>query len=182
MLQVLYIYESMAGYGLIILRSLGWCMFIYSTFFTLKHYPEKGGFYYPYFSYYTLWFVAGPCIILIANHIIADWVREKVKSEPQKKFRHSNHNFFYLLLQVVISVEHFVIFSGHIVFLMLTRPSAHNKNFPYHVRTTQIGIMEAMTTNTHLGPNTLDHFVNGGSYGVSAPATGMYYITLQQGH
>jgi len=117
--QVLYIYESMAGYGLIILRSVGWCMFIYSTFFTLKHYPEKGGFYYPYFSYYTLWFVAGPCIILIANHIIADWVREKV----------------------VISVEHFVIFSGHIVFLMLTRPSAHNKNFPYHVRTTQIGIM-----------------------------------------
>ena len=59
---------------------------------------------------------------------------------------------------------------------MLTRPSAHNKNFPYHVRTTQIGIMEAMTTNTHLGPNTLDHFVNGGSYGVSAPATGKYTV------
>ena len=77
--QVLYIYESIAGYGLIILRSVGWCMFIYSTFFTLKHYPEKGGFYYPFFSFYTLWFVAGPCIIIIANHIIAEWVREKVR-------------------------------------------------------------------------------------------------------
>jgi hypothetical protein len=53
-------------------------MFIYSTFFTLKHYPEKGGFYYPFFSFYTLWFVSGPCIIIIANHIIAQWVREKV--------------------------------------------------------------------------------------------------------
>ena len=71
-------------------------------------------------------------------------------------------------------MEHFVIFCGHFVFLILTRPSAHNKNFPYHVRTTQIGIMQAMATNTNLGPNTLDHFANGGSYGVSAPATGKY--------
>ena len=76
--QVLYIYESIAGYGLIVLRTIGWCMFIYSTFFTLKHYPDKGGFYYPYFSFYTLWFVASPCIIIIANHIIAEWVRQKV--------------------------------------------------------------------------------------------------------
>ena len=34
--------------------------------------------------------------------------------------------------------------------------------------------MQAMATNTNLGPNTLDHFANGGSYGVSAPATGKY--------
>ena len=47
-------------------------------------------------------------------------------------------------------MEHFVAICGHTVFLVLTRPSAHNKNFPYHVRTTQIGIMEAMT-NTSLG-------------------------------
>lgn len=65
-------------------------------------------------------------------------------------------------------MEHFITVSGHLVFLLLTRPAAHNKNFPYHVRTTQIGIMEAMTTNTSLGPNTLDRFANGGTYGVSA--------------
>ena len=81
----------MAGYGLIILRTVGWCMFIYSTFFTLKHYPEKGGFYYPFFSFYTVWFVTGPCIILIANHIIAEWVREKVINKTQcVKFAHFN--------------------------------------------------------------------------------------------
>ncbi len=72
------------------------------------------------------------------------------------------------LLQVVVSVEHFIVICGHSVFLILTRPAAHNKNFPYHVRTTQIGIMEAMTTGTTLGPNSLDRFANGGTYGVSA--------------
>ena len=78
--EVLYIYQSIAGYGLVLLRSLGWVMFIYSTFFTLKHYPDKGAFYYPFFIFYTFWFCAGPCIIIISNYIIAEWVREKVRS------------------------------------------------------------------------------------------------------
>lgn len=39
--EVLYLYESPAGYALIILRIVAWCMFVYSTIFTLKHYPEK---------------------------------------------------------------------------------------------------------------------------------------------
>ena len=72
-------YSSLAGYGLVLLRTCGWFMFIYSTFFTLKHYPEKGGFYYPFFSFYTLWFVAGPTIIIISNNVIAPWVRAKVR-------------------------------------------------------------------------------------------------------
>ena len=177
---VLYIYESVAGYGLIILRIIGWCMFIYSTFFTLKHYPEKGGFYYPYFSFYTLWFVSGPCIIIIANHIIAEWVREKVKKSILwfNLIFKNVYKVFSASFQVVVSVEHFVVICGHFVFLVLTRPAAQNKNFPYHVRTTQIGIMEAMTTNTSLGPNTLDRFANGGSYEISAPATSMDVFTV----
>lgn len=39
--EVLYLYESFPGYGLIILRLCAWAMFIYSTVFTLKKYPEK---------------------------------------------------------------------------------------------------------------------------------------------
>lgn len=38
---------------------------------------------------------------------------------------------------------------------ILTMPSVANKNFPYHVRTTQIGIMELTGS---LGPNTMDRF------------------------
>ena len=35
-----------------------------------------------------------------------------------------------------------------------------------------------MTTNTSLGPNTLDRFANGGSYEISAPATSMDVFTV----
>ena len=59
-------------------------------------------------------------LIIVSNSNIPLWVREKV----------------------VVSVEHFVVAMGHAFLLVLTRPSAHNKNFPYHVRTTQIGIMQ----------------------------------------
>ncbi|XP_018334964.1 uncharacterized protein LOC108743864 [Agrilus planipennis] len=38
------------------------------------------------------------------------------------------------------------------MFLVLTMPSRANKNFPYHVRTSQIGIMEVA------GPNSPGHF------------------------
>lgn len=55
--EVLYLFESPAGYGLISLRIVAWWMFIYSTIFTLKHYPEKATFYYPFNLVGTLWLV-----------------------------------------------------------------------------------------------------------------------------
>ena len=41
---------------------------------------SQGGFYYPFFCFYTLWFVASPAIIILGNNLIAKWVREKVKN------------------------------------------------------------------------------------------------------
>jgi hypothetical protein len=55
--EVLYIYESPAGYGLIALRLLAWIWFLYAIFFTLKHYPEKSKFYFPFLAFYTIWYV-----------------------------------------------------------------------------------------------------------------------------
>jgi hypothetical protein len=53
--KVLYVYESPAGYGLLVLRFLGWMTFVYGLAFTLKHYPEKNGFYLPFFFFSSLW-------------------------------------------------------------------------------------------------------------------------------
>ena len=138
---------------------VGWIIFLYATCFTLKHYPEKGGFYYPFFGFYTLWFLSGPVIIVLGNNtigncrhsqnldrtweLVADhlikpskgWMRCEVAAAEK-----------WVREKVVVGVEHCVALLGHTVFLVLTRPSAHNKNFPYHVRTTQIGIMEVGAT------------------------------------
>ncbi|RXG69171.1 Transmembrane protein [Armadillidium vulgare] len=104
--EVLYIYESPAGYGLVGLRGIGWIMFL-----------------------------SGPVVIIISNHVIDKWVREKV----------------------VNGVELGITIMGHLFFLFLTRPSAANKNFPYHVRTSQITSMEESSTGRGPG-GTLDNF------------------------
>ncbi|KAJ0182943.1 hypothetical protein K1T71_000919 [Dendrolimus kikuchii] len=148
--EVLYLYESPAGYGLIVLRVTAWCAFAYSTFFTVRKYPEKNMFYCPFFICGTLWFYAGPLFILTANAYIDKWVRESV----------------------VTAVLLFITFSGHIMFLMLTLPVFANKNFPYHVRTTQIGVME-VTGNPDLdsfGHNAY-HPSNGAPQTVIIPLT-----------
>ncbi len=36
-------------------RMISWVWFCYAIFFTLKHYPEKSSFYYPFFIFYTIW-------------------------------------------------------------------------------------------------------------------------------
>ncbi|XP_022251822.1 transmembrane protein 145-like [Limulus polyphemus] len=53
--EVLYIYDSPAGYGLVGMRLVGWSWFVYATVFTLLHYPEKSAFYTKLFLIYTLW-------------------------------------------------------------------------------------------------------------------------------
>uniref|UniRef100_A0A914VVW6 Apple domain-containing protein n=1 Tax=Plectus sambesii TaxID=2011161 RepID=A0A914VVW6_9BILA len=117
--KVTYLFESYPGYGLIALRIFAWVWFCNAAYMTLSRYPEKRGFYLAFLATFTLWFWMGPVSIIIANHVLDDWVREKV----------------------VNGVENAVALYGFGVFLFLTRPSAANTNFPFHVRTTQIGAM-----------------------------------------
>ena len=56
------------------------CKFKYHLFLL------QGGFYYPFFCFYTLWFVASPAIIILGNNLIAKWVREKVETIVQLYF------------------------------------------------------------------------------------------------
>ncbi|KAM6298476.1 transmembrane protein 145 [Podargus strigoides] len=115
--QVLYTYESPAGYGLIALQALAFLWFCAAVLLTLKRVPERQRFYLPFFAAYTLWFFAVPVTALVANFGIPKWAREKIVNGIQL----GTHLY------------------AHGVFLVMTRPSAANKNFPYHVRTSQIG-------------------------------------------
>ncbi|XP_036601581.1 transmembrane protein 145 isoform X2 [Trichosurus vulpecula] len=114
--QVLYTYESPAGYGLIGLQVAAYVWFCYAVLVSLRHFPEKQPFYGPFFAAYTLWFFAVPVMALIANFGIPKWAREKI----------------------VNGIQLGIHLYAHGVFLIMTRPSAANKNFPYHVRTSQI--------------------------------------------
>uniref|UniRef100_F6SBU0 Transmembrane protein 145 n=1 Tax=Ornithorhynchus anatinus TaxID=9258 RepID=F6SBU0_ORNAN len=115
--QVLYTYESPAGYGLIGLQVVAYVWFCYAVLVSLRHFPEKQPFYGPFFAAYTLWFLRSRSWRLIANFGIPKWAREKI----------------------VNGIQLGIHLYAHGVFLMMTRPSAANKNFPYHVRTSQIG-------------------------------------------
>ncbi|GBP42976.1 Transmembrane protein 145 [Eumeta japonica] len=148
--EVVYLYESPAGYGIIVLRTVGWCVFAYATFFTCKKFPAKNVFYCPFFICGTLWFFAGPLFILTANNYIDKWVRESV----------------------VVAVLLFITFMGHVSFLLLTLPVFANKNFPYHVKTSQIGVLELRNDSTldNFGNNAY-HPNNGTSHTVIIPLT-----------
>jgi len=118
--QVLYIYESAAGIGICVLRVIAWLWFCYGTFFTLKHFPNKCNFYYPFWFFYTGWFLAGPIVVVIATFKIPKWERA----------------------QIVNGIDWAISILAHSAFLLITRPSAANVNFPFHMRTNQIGIQE----------------------------------------
>ncbi|XP_064650759.1 transmembrane protein 145-like isoform X6 [Lineus longissimus] len=132
---VLYTYESVPGYGLIGLRLVGWIWFCYAIFFTLKHYPEKGPFYYPFFVFYTLWWFTWPIVALVAMRTLEAHYRQKV----------------------VNAITGLTALCGHVFLLILTRPAAANTNFPYHVRTSQIGVLDAPPTQNGTGLSALPY-------------------------
>ncbi|XP_063960084.1 transmembrane protein 145-like [Lytechinus pictus] len=133
--EVLYLYESPAGYVLVALRALTWLWFIYAIFFTLKHYPEKNSFYIPFFFCYTMWFLAMPVMNIIASLAMPKWWREKAMN----------------------AIELIIAFVAQLGFLILTRPSAANHNFPYHVRTSQVGVIDTPDGQVQNNPDAYEH-------------------------
>uniref|UniRef100_A0A3Q2D2P0 Transmembrane protein 145 n=1 Tax=Cyprinodon variegatus TaxID=28743 RepID=A0A3Q2D2P0_CYPVA len=99
--EVLYAYDSPAGYGLMSLQLVAYVWFCYAVLVSLKHYPEKQPFYVPFFTTYTL---------------------------------------------------------------VITRPSAANKNFPYHVRTSQIGILQSSPKGGEEGESFPHHAYGNSSF------------------
>ncbi|GMT36272.1 hypothetical protein PFISCL1PPCAC_27569, partial [Pristionchus fissidentatus] len=116
---VTFISESVPGYGIEVLRLLSWLSYCISSFTTCKKYPKKREFYLILGFFMSIWFWMGPITLYLSNFLLDNWVRE----------------------EVVNLVDCSVVFYGFVVFLVLTWPSMSNKNFPFHVRTTQIGDM-----------------------------------------
>ncbi len=64
-------------------------------------------------------FWIGPLLTLLCSFLVEDHIRQFV----------------------AFVVQSFIVFAGHAYILVLTRPTSENKTFPYHVKTTQIGII-----------------------------------------
>lgn len=85
---------------------------------TIRKFPEKRNFYFPFGILGSCWILAGPILIFLIVGLLDPWVRESV----------------------VFIAFAIVAFIGHAAFLWLTWPSRANKSFPYHVKTNHIGI------------------------------------------
>ncbi|KAI3383877.1 hypothetical protein SNEBB_003946 [Seison nebaliae] len=120
-----YFYENVGGYILLFLRIIAFIWFLYAISYTMKHYPEKQLFYSIFLICYGVWFVAMPCVIIINTHLIPQHLREKI----------------------AIGVELTCAVISHLIILILTWPSEYNKNFPYHLRTNKISLIQVTSPN-----------------------------------
>lgn len=72
------LYESPAGFGLSLLRCIAWCAFMISTATTIRKYPEKSSFYYPFGLFGSIFILGGPFLTLVGIGVLDAWVRESV--------------------------------------------------------------------------------------------------------
>ncbi|KAL7075083.1 hypothetical protein ACQ4LE_006027 [Meloidogyne hapla] len=114
--QVTHMSESVPAYCIVYLNICGWIWFSRCSWVTVKKYPLKKRFYIFMNIFSTFWFWSGPIVLIIANFILDNWVRE----------------------EVVQGVDSAIITFGFIFFLILTCPFCKAKHFPYHIRTNQI--------------------------------------------
>ncbi|KAL7046992.1 hypothetical protein ACKWTF_002762 [Chironomus riparius] len=116
--EVLNLYESSAGYFIAGLRCFSWAFFLIACTTTIKKFPEKRKFYFPFSILGSFWILAGPLLIFMIVGLLDPWVRESV----------------------VFAAFAIIAFTGHVTFLWLTWPSRANGFFPYHVKTNHIGV------------------------------------------
>ncbi|XP_012232288.1 transmembrane protein 145-like [Linepithema humile] len=114
--QVLYIYESPAGYFLIALKLIAWFVFITRCCKTIRKMNTKLHFYASLLSLGSAWFLCHPLTVLTITVFVDNWVRESVAKGSSL----------------------WIVFLGHITFLYVTRPSVNNKRFPFHIRTFRV--------------------------------------------
>lgn len=116
---VLYRYESSPGYGLMAIILASWLFFLGCCIFTMTKHKKKTNFYAPMLVFYSLWFIAIPVTVVINMEKVQDHMRAKVV------------NF----------IEVITLFLAHLFYIVLTWPSLANKNFPFHIKTTQIDVI-----------------------------------------
>uniref|UniRef100_A0A0N4ZAY0 GpcrRhopsn4 domain-containing protein n=1 Tax=Parastrongyloides trichosuri TaxID=131310 RepID=A0A0N4ZAY0_PARTI len=125
---VYHMLESIPGYMFMSLRVIAWIWLMRCCIITIKKYPNKKTFYLSFVCLSTVWFWSGAVTLLIANFLLNNWVRE----------------------EVVNIVDCALMTYGYLGFLFITLPSSANKNFPYHVRTTQVCDINYPTSNYEL--------------------------------
>ncbi len=76
--EVINLYESPAGFGLAGLRCVAWGAFMISVVKTIRKYPEKGSFYFPFGFFGTLWLLGGPTATFTGIALLDPWVRESM--------------------------------------------------------------------------------------------------------
>lgn len=108
-----------AEVGLIILRMVAWAWCLYGVVQTIDKYPEKCTFYCCFGVFFSVWFLVKPCITVFTRFVFDDWLVGKIIKGAH-------------LANCIM---------GYAIFLHLTRPTAANRYFPFHVRTNQIDVI-----------------------------------------
>jgi hypothetical protein len=73
--DVLNLYESAAGYALAGLRCFCWAFFMISCTTTIKKFPEKRDFYFPFGVLGSIWIMSGPVLIFLIVGLLDPWVK-----------------------------------------------------------------------------------------------------------
>ena len=114
---VLYTYQSPPGIFLTVIYFIAWVYFICNCVYTGFKFQRKMPFYIALGCFYSVWLLAIPLLILIANEYLEDWERMKTVTIAQQ-------------LVWILSYSYL---------LFIFRPAHSNICFPFHLKATKVG-------------------------------------------